>query len=178
MDIGKYLSQSWNLTIKNWAAFVVAAIVLQVLSVVTLGILALPLTAGIYLMYLKAAKGQPVKFDDMFSCLNRTPGMVWGGILCFILVSIGLVLVVIPGLIVATWLEFTFVLMADRKMRAVEAMKASMVIVNKAGILMAFLMLVVIAAITAAGYSIAWVGSFFSLPLGLGMVAMAYKDKA
>lgn len=178
MDIGKYLTQSWNLTIKNWAAFVVAAIVLQVLSCITLGILALPLSAGIYLMYLKAAQGKAVKYNEMFACMNRWLGMLGAGILALILISLGLVLVVIPGLIVMTWLMFTLPLMADKNMGAIEAMKASMVMVNKAGILKAFLMLLVTCVIIGAGSSVAWIGSFFTMPLGMGMLAMAYKDKS
>ena len=157
---------------------VAATIVACLLGTITLGILWFPLMTALYLMYLKAMKGQSPKFPELFACMGKTLPMLGATIVVGIMALVGLILLVIPGLIVITWYMFTLLYMADKNMGVFEAMRASKAAVKKNGVVMSFLFLVVVGVINAAGAALFWVGSLVTIPLSLGMVALAYKDKA
>ena len=56
MDIGRVLKDSWAIFVKDWGALIVAALIMVLLGVVTLGILFVPLSAGLYLMILRRVR--------------------------------------------------------------------------------------------------------------------------
>lgn len=176
MDIGKYLTNSWKLTLRNIGTILVASIVTCVLTCLTLGILGAPLFGGFFLMYLNASRGKAVKFPELFNCIGRTIPMGVAVLLVTILVAIGLVLLVVPGLLVMSWMMYVIPLMADRKMGIMEALKASKERVSKAGVWMNLLLCIVIWVIVGIG-SAAWgVGGLLTTPIGIGMLAVAYRD--
>ena len=176
MDRGRYLTDSWKITIKNIGTMVVATIVLVALSALTLGILTGPLWAGMILMYVRASRGKAVKFPEMFNCMYRILPMLGAGLLICILVTVGLVLLIVPGLLVASWMLFAIPLMADKEMGIMEAMRASKSAVGKVGVWMNLLLILVTAVIVSLGGAVAGLGALIAVPVSVGMVAMAYKD--
>ena len=72
MDIGRVLKDSWTIFARDWGALVVAALITFVLGVLTLGILSVPLTAGLYLMILRRVReGRQAQVGDVFGCFDR-----------------------------------------------------------------------------------------------------------
>ena len=72
MDIGRILKDSWAIFVKDWGALIVAALIMVVLGGITLGILAVPLSAGLYLMILRRVReGRKAEVGDVFACFDR-----------------------------------------------------------------------------------------------------------
>ena len=100
---------------------------------VVLGILALaygilltnPVGYGVSFAYLKAARGDKLETKDMFEAFHNYWNAVLANILVGVIVGVGFVLLIIPGIIFACKLAFTPYLVVDRKMEVIEAVKES-----------------------------------------------------
>lgn len=77
-------------------------------------------------VFLKAARREKIEIKDMFSVFERNYwNAVLAGLLKFIIIGIGLVMLLVPGIIFACRLAFVSYLVIDEKMEALEALKAS-----------------------------------------------------
>jgi hypothetical protein len=63
LDIGRCFERAWEVFLKNWLILIVAGLLFQVLSVVTLFILMGPLTAGLSLLALNALDREDQRVD-------------------------------------------------------------------------------------------------------------------
>ncbi len=180
MDIGRILKDSWAIFVKDWVVLIVAALITVVLSIFTLFILTIPLIAGLYLMIVRRVReGRKAEVGDVFGCFDRIGAyllafLVFLGIaLCFAVViglPLGLlvihntgarafggfltVLAVLAATVVGVYLETVWVywtiLMVDRRLSVIEALKESRVIVTRSGFWMTFLVVLIVGAIVGA----------------------------
>ena len=98
---------------------------LTVLGVAYGILLATPIDYGVSFVNLKAARGDELKVEDMFTVFRNYLNVVLAGLLVWAIVSIGLFLLIIPGIIFACKLAFVPYLVVDRKMDAIEAVRES-----------------------------------------------------
>ena len=84
-----------------------------------------PVEYGVAFAYLKAARGDKLEIKDMFEAFNNYWNAVLASLLVFVIIVIGLVLLIVPGIIFACKLAFTPYLVVDRKMAVIEAIKES-----------------------------------------------------
>ena len=84
-----------------------------------------PIDYGISFAHLRAARGDRLEVKDMFGAFQNYLNAVLANLLVGIIVCIGLVLLIVPGIIFACKLAFVPYLVVDRKMEAVEAVKES-----------------------------------------------------
>ncbi|MBI5701315.1 hypothetical protein HZC34_05685 [Candidatus Saganbacteria bacterium] len=66
MDIGKAFIDAWEVYKKNYIVLILSYLTFLILSVLTLGVLAIPLSVGFKMMYAKASRGQDIVFNDIF----------------------------------------------------------------------------------------------------------------
>jgi uncharacterized membrane protein len=83
------------------------------------------MAGGFITLALKAARGQPTAFGDLFSGGRYLGRFLVAGIVGGIAVSIGLVLCLVPGYIVAYGLSLAGFLMVDQDLSGVDALKRS-----------------------------------------------------
>jgi uncharacterized membrane protein len=83
------------------------------------------MAGGFVTLSLKAARGQPTAFGDIFSGGRYLGSFIVAAIVGGIVVSIGYVLCVIPGLILIYGLSLTSCLIVDQNMSGVDALKRS-----------------------------------------------------
>lgn len=178
MDIGKYITDSWNIYIKNFFSILISLIIVGILSVCTIGILAVPLSMGFMMMFVKVKRGQEIQVNDVFAYINKFLPLLLGAIVLYIIIIIGFILIIIPGLIFAAWWMYTFLYMVDKNMGFGDAMKASKQLVSSKGILMHILFLIVCGFIGGIGSAIFGIGQLLTLPIGLGALALAYEDES
>jgi len=88
-------------------------------------LLSWPITYGVSFAYLKAARGDNLRVKDMFYVFENWLNAVLANLLVAVIVGIGFVLLVVPGIIFACKLAFVPFLVVERKMEAIEAVKAS-----------------------------------------------------
>jgi len=84
-----------------------------------------PIGYGVAFTYLKAARDNSIEVKDMFVVFRNYWNIILASLLIYIVVAIGILLLIIPGIIFACKLAFTPYLVVDRKITAVEAIKES-----------------------------------------------------
>ena len=90
------------------------------------GILILgPTDYGVSFAHLKAVRGDKLEIKDMFEAFRNYWNAALANLLVSVIVIIGLVLLILPGIIFACKLAFTPYLVVDRKMEVIEAVKTS-----------------------------------------------------
>jgi uncharacterized membrane protein len=90
-------------------------------SIIVLG----PISFGVNWLFLKAVRHEPFKTYDMFMAFQNIWNVVIANILVGVIVGIGFVLLIVPGIIFACRLAFVSYLVMDQKMEAIEAVKKS-----------------------------------------------------
>ncbi|MFC1967309.1 hypothetical protein ACFLV2_01515 [Chloroflexota bacterium] len=84
-----------------------------------------PIDYGVSFAYLKASRGDKLEIKDVFAGFNNYWNAVLASLLVFVIVGLGLIVLIIPGIIFACKLVFTPYLVVDRKMEVIEAIKES-----------------------------------------------------
>lgn len=105
-----------GLTIGAWGAFMSFLYGLFVVG---------PVNYGVKFAYLKAARNDRLDFTDMFEAFRNYLHAVLAGLLVGIIIMIGFVLLIVPGIIFACKLSFTPYLVVDRKLSAIAAIQES-----------------------------------------------------
>jgi uncharacterized membrane protein len=84
-----------------------------------------PIGYGVSFAYLKAARNDPLDIKDMFEAFQNYWNAVLASLLVTVIIGIGFVLLIVPGIIFVCKLAFTPYLVVDRKMQVIEAVKES-----------------------------------------------------
>lgn len=84
-----------------------------------------PVEYGVSFCNLKAARGDKLEIKDIFEAFNNYWNAVLTALLVGIIVFIGFILLIVPGIIFACKLAFAPYLVVDRKMEVIEAIKSS-----------------------------------------------------
>ncbi len=181
MDIGRCMNDAVDVYKKNWLVLVLAAIIVDVLIVVTLLILAGPLSGGFSKMVLNAMRraDKTVNLGDLFGSFHRFCGLLGLFFLCLIAVFVGLALLVIPGIALMTIWLFPFYLIVDKDMRVFQSLGVSQNIVTRKG-LGANLLLVIITLVLILPSFIPYLGimlAWFLTPITWLMCASAYVQQ-
>jgi uncharacterized membrane protein len=122
---------------------------------------------------LEIADGRPVEIGTFFRPRNLGSILV-AGLLLGIVVAIGYVLCVLPGLIAAFLLIFTFVALLDRNLAPIDAMKASFEIVkNNVGSVL--LMYLCVIAIIFVGELACGIGVIVAAPVAALFQVYTYR---
>ena len=133
LDIGLVLKQAARLFVKDLAPLLIAALITGALSVLTLGILAGPLFAGLYGMVIARVRdGRQPQVGDVFDGLQRFWSYLAAALVLVLLVGLASITIVGGFLLATIWL-YVFPLMVDRGMGLGEAMKASKDLVVRSG---------------------------------------------
>ena len=133
LDIGLALKQAARLFVKDLAPILIAALIAGALSVLTLGILAGPLFAGLYGMVIgRVRDGRQPAVGDVFAGFDRFWSYLAAALVLVLLIGLASITVV-GGLALATIWLYVFPLMVDRGMGFGEALKASREMVMRGG---------------------------------------------
>jgi len=89
-----------------------------------------PVEYGVSFAHLKASRSDELKIRDMFEAFRNYWNAVLANLLVGVIVLIGVMLLIIPGIIFACKLAFTPYLVVDRKMDVLEAVRESWKMTN------------------------------------------------
>ncbi|VXC92516.1 conserved membrane hypothetical protein [Pseudomonas sp. 8Z] len=130
-----------------------------ILSSVVIVALMYPFLAGINMIGIRQAAGQPLHFAEIFSHFGRTLPLLVAGILMVIATNIGYMLLIVPGIYLQVALILTIALIVERRLSAWQAILVSCKAINQHWFKVFFLLL-------AMGILL-----FVSaLPLGIGLI--------
>jgi uncharacterized membrane protein YvlD (DUF360 family) len=171
LDVGQAFKGGWNAFTADIVPLLVGTLVAGLLSIVTLGILAGPLAAGLYSMVIRRIRdSRRAEIGDVFSCMDRFWAFLWAAIVLVALIGLAS-LTVVGGVLLATVWIYVFPFMVDRRMRLTEAMSASYHQVVDNGFWEHLALIVVFVAIGAVANG--WVG-IGTTPFTIAVIAGAY----
>ncbi len=125
LDIGLAFKKGWDAFTADIVPFLVGTLIAGLLSIVTLGILAGPLAAGLYTMAVRRMRdGRQAAIGDVFSCFDRFWSYLWAAIVLVVLIGLAS-LTIVGGILLATIWIYVFPFMVDRRMGLGQAMSAS-----------------------------------------------------
>ena len=108
----------------GWAGGAAGAL-LSVIAIVYGLLIVGPVNYGMNFAYLKAARRDKLEIKDMFAAFGNYWNAVLANLLVAVIVIVGFILIIVPGIIFACKLAFTPYLVVDRKMGVIEAVKTS-----------------------------------------------------
>lgn len=147
MNIQAYLEDTFRMIKDEPVILIFGGFLVQLLTILSLGIMAGPFLGGYILLiifYLRDKK-KPA-FTDIFSGLQQF-GRLFPYAIVLLMIFIGLMLLIVPGLLLATWWLYVLPLMVDRDISFGEAMRLSTNKVNETGFLAHLVFLLLISVI-------------------------------
>jgi hypothetical protein len=182
---GYYLQAGWELFKQNAAGFigfsVVALIVLFALNGKTgLGqvlsyVIGPPLWAGLLIVAMKLLQNQPTEVNDFTTGFKFILPLVLYSVVSSVFISLGLVLLIVPGLYLVVGYLFTTWLIIDRRLDFWPAMELSRKTVHKHWFEV-FGFFLVLCLINFGGLLLLGLGLLVTVPWTLCTLTVAYKD--
>ena len=171
-----WFGRALRLVLSDLPAFLVGGLILQVVTALSLGLLAGPAIGGIVWITLKHLRGEEVVFQDLFRGFERPGAMVLAGLAFGGLVTAGLFAFVVPGLVLGGLFCFAFPLMVDRELSPGEAFLASRKLAAGHDALDRSLFFLFVLLTGLSGVFLMLAGILFTWPLMWAIVAVAYED--
>ncbi|NPE28212.1 glycerophosphodiester phosphodiesterase [Methanococcoides sp. SA1] len=173
MDYEDIFRRSWNAFKDNVAAFIVATIIVVLGSIFIVTIA--PLFYGLTYMAVKGLRGEKVEINDVFEGFNYFVKSWVLLLVSVILISIGYMLLILPGIILSILLIYSLPLLVIKDYGAMDAIKESIEI-SKQNFVDSLVLLIIVAIISTIG-GITYLGTFVTTPiitLALVAAAMSY----
>jgi predicted Ser/Thr protein kinase len=197
LDIGSCLRRGWALVKSNfWPLIGVSALIGLLIAIahsagtaITAehgkvngggGILGLlvdgPLVGGLYLYYLKKIRGEVVTIETAFAGFsNRFLHLFLGSFVSFVLIGLGFLCLILPGiyLLIAWW--FTLPLIMDKRLDFWSAMELSRKTITQHWWKF-FGFGIVLLLLKVAGLMVFCLGFFIACPIAMASLMYAYED--
>lgn len=172
---GRWIGQGWELVKADLGMMMLVALVMTALNSVVPLIMQGPLTVGFHIYIIKKMTGKVAEIGDLFKGFNFFLPALVASILIGLFVSLGTMLCIIPGLVVAAALHFTYLLILDKRLDFWPAMQASHEIVKRDyfGYTMFIL---AIAGINILGFLCCIVGLLVTIPISIAATTFAYRE--
>ncbi len=185
INIQSYLSQAWEMFRENIGEFIGFTLVIFAVWLVSamfdagssllFSSVAAPFYAGYSIVAFKLMLRQPFQFSDFFRGFNYFLPLFLASLASTLLVSIGFVLLLIPGIYLAIGYMFTTFLVIDYRMEFWQALETSRKIITKnwfAFFGFSFALFV----INILGFLALGVGLLVTIPVTACATAIAYKE--
>ena len=157
-----------------FALFATATIYNVVMSLVGEAV-AIIVTAGLYRMALRRMRGERIHAGDLFDIGDVFPQLLLLSIAAGAIVTVGLFLCVVPGIIAGALLMFAVPLVMDRRMDAMAAIGTSVRTLGT-DFLNAVIFYILLSLILFAGLLVCCVGIIVTLPLFYLAISIVYRD--
>ena len=174
MDFEQILKKSWNHYAKGLVKLILFVFIgcLLCITIILIPTVMAGWTRGI-LAYVR--EGREPRFDELWNFedyLQILVLLVASGVL----ISIGNLLLVIPGIIVSVLLLYSLLFLVDKKLNFLDAMKASKDAVVKTGFFYHLVLVLIIAVLSSLGSAAMGVGTILTTPFVLVLLAVAYIE--
>ncbi len=172
---GRWLSIGWQMVKDDMGTFIVATLLFGALSSVVPVVLHGPLAAGFMILAFKKLLGRRPVVGDLFRGFNFFIPALVASLLIGVFIFAGTLACVIPGIVVAAALNFTYAFIVDKRMDFWPAIQASHAVVKQD--YFGFTMfLIACALVNLLGVLCCVVGLLVTVPATYCAVAAAYQD--
>ena len=182
LDVGRCLADAADVYRRNFWPLVGAAVLFDLLSVVTLFVLAGPLCGGWCVLALNALSrpDRKVEFGLLFSGAHQFATLLALFVVTTLAQLAGLMMLVLPGLLLMTFWLFPFHLAVDRNLGIADALTTSARIVRRRGLGPNFMLAALVMLLNVVPVLVPYVGwllGVFLSPLGWLLVSAAYLQE-
>jgi uncharacterized membrane protein len=167
------LREGWALFKDDLVLYVVASLLVFVISAVSLGLCAGPMIVGFIKLVRKRMHGETATATDVFDGFSEFGASLVAVILIGLGVFIGSMLLIVPGVLFAFITAFTFHAIALDGIGATAAVEQSYTLI-KENLAPSFVLLLIVAVLNAIGGSIIF-GSLLTTPFSLIVMTFAYQ---
>jgi hypothetical protein len=185
LDIGSCVTRGWALVRDNAALLIGATVLvwlvmfgLAMIPIVGLAALFINpvLTGGLLYVFLRRIRGETPTIGEAFDGFNRAfLQLGLAGLVSTLLICVGLLLCLLPGIYLAVAYMFALPLVIDKKLEFWTAMEVSRQVVHRQWWSM-FGLAIVIVLIAFAGALACLIGIVVAGPVGLAAMMYAYED--
>lgn len=185
VDPSKYLKEGWEIFKSRAGEFIVFTLIIVVAMTVFSqlhlpgslagSVVMAPLYAGFIIVVFMLFKGQQVQFGDFFKGFNYFLPLVLANIVMSILITIGMFLLILPGIYLMVSYMFVSIFIVDYRMEFWQAMETSRQIVTKNWFSL-FVFVLVLFVINLLGALVLGIGLLVTIPLSVCSVCVAYRD--
>lgn len=195
-DIGSVFSEAWQLTsgykATIWGALLIyigisiavslpfeligkESIIMIVLSQVAIGLVTYPLYAGMTIMGIKRSVGDATNAFMVFDYYSKTIAIFLLYLLMMILIAVGLVLLIIPGIYLMVAYSMAIPLLVEKNMGIWDALETSRKAIHKCWFQMfgLYLVIVIIVVVAALPLGIGWI---WALPFANIVTGIVYRN--
>src|SRR6266576_4724518 len=129
-DTMRWIGEGWDVVKADLGTFVLMTIVMMLVNGAVPLLLQGATTAGFQIACRKSLRGQKPSVGDLFEGFQFFGSTLGAHIVISILVFLGLLFFIIPGLVVAAMYNFTYLFIVDKRMDFWPAMQASHAVVR------------------------------------------------
>lgn len=170
--VSQLFGEAWELYKDDFVLYVVASLLLVVVTIVSLGLLSGPLTVGFILLIEKRRRGEPAGPTDIFDGFSQLGASLIAAILIAVGVFIGLLLFVLPGLVFGFAMAFAFQAIAIEDESAIGAMSRSYEVVRD-NLAISIVFVVIVLALSSLGGLVVF-GNLLTMPFCMILMTLAY----
>jgi uncharacterized membrane protein len=189
VKIGDYIGTGWETFKKNPGGFVGFTLVVFLINVAVAKInqsaspvgtlisllVSGPLNAGFLIVAFKLLKNRATTFGDFFRGFNNFLPLFLVSLVSSVMIGIGFVLLLLPGIYLAVAYTFALPLVLEKKMNFWDAMEFSRKLISKNWFSF-FGFAFVLVLVNLAGGLLLGVGLLVTIPLTICAIAAAYAD--
>ena len=181
MDFKQLIESAFNLTLEKIVPLILLTLLLIVISALSFGLLAPVASAGyMHAIILMVREGREPRLQDIFSQMSLFLPLLGFGILATIVILIGYMLLVLPGIILAGLITFTCLymlpLMTDKKLPLIDAVKESYRMTTTGSLADNVIVAILFIGVVTIGGS-TLIGALLTQPFATVFIAMVYEEK-
>lgn len=179
MDVKMLVEATWEQSRRHILPLLILSLILLAVSILSFGILAPVASAGYYDAILKMVRydREPVP-ADIFSKMHLFLPLLVFGLACVAVISLGFLLMVIPGVIITLAICFCCMymmpLMVDKQLGVIDAIKESYAMVRRGSMTDHIITLVIFIGVQALGSSVL-LGALVTTPLSTVFLMNVYN---
>lgn len=134
-----------------------------------------PITAGLFIVVMRHAAGQPVAIADLFGQFDKIGRIVGVMLVSTVLTYLGMLLLILPGIYLSVAYVMALPLVADKNMSVWQALETSRKVITKCWWRSAFtgLLLILIVLVSALPFLIPWI---WTLPMAALTFGVIYRN--
>ena len=182
MDIGKGISQSFDLYRKNVGVLLAAGFLTMIISCVTIGILAGPLFGGLLILCRKLLKGEKAEIGEIFAHFDKFVPALLLTLIIFVPTMIvacipflGALVMFFAGPIINLVYSFGLIMIIEKNKTFMDALRDSFELI-KPNVVMNWVYAFVINILGSIGVILVGIGIILTLPISPLGLCIAYND--
>jgi uncharacterized membrane protein len=172
---GRWIGAGWTIVKNDLGNYILLALVSVVIGSLVPVILQGAMIAGFHIFTMKKLMNRPAELADLFKGFNFFVPTLVATLLIMVFTSLGTLLCIIPGLVVAAMYKFTYLFIVDKRMDFWPAMQASHSIVKQDYVGFTLFLLALV-GVNILGLLCCAVGLLVSIPVTYAAITVAYHE--